>query len=70
MTPERRWELEQKSKTFCILGIFACFSSSADFCKINVFKISFWTTIRMSNSLDPGQAGHFVGQPDLDLNCL
>ena len=26
-------------------------------------------TIRLSNSLDPDQAGHFVG-PDLGLNCL
>ena len=25
--------------------------------------------IRMSNSLDPDQAGHFV-EPDLDPNCL
>ena len=29
----------------------------------------FFNTIRVSNSLDPDQALHFVG-PDLDPNCL
>ena len=32
-------------------------------------KISFRNAIRMSNSLDPDQARHFVG-PDLGPNCL
>ena len=43
---------------------------SVDFFKINFFKKkSFRNTIRVSNSLDPNQARHFVG-PDLDPNCL
>ena len=32
-------------------------------------KKSFRNTIRVSNNLDPDQAGHFVG-PDLDPKCL
>ena len=32
-------------------------------------KNSFWNTIRVSNSLDPDQARHFVG-PDLGPYCL
>ena len=32
-------------------------------------KISFENTIRVSNSLDPEEARHFVG-PDLDQNCF
>ena len=32
-------------------------------------KKTFRNTIRVSNSLDPDQARHFVG-PDLDPNCL
>ena len=46
------------------------FMSSAD-CFQNqfFFKISFRNTIRMSNSLDPDQAQHFVG-PYLGPNCL
>ena len=39
------------------------------FFKINFFENSSWNTIRVSNSLDPGRARHFVG-PDLGLNCL
>ena len=50
----------------CMLGIF--FLSSAVFFKINFFKYSFWNTIRVSNSLNPDQARHFV-EPDLGLNC-
>ena len=66
--------------TFCQLGIFSCFLSSAKLfssrffvvCHV-IFKLSskksFRNTIRVSNSLDPDQDQHNVG-PDLDLNCL
>ena len=43
--------------------------SSADFKKIIVSNYSFRNTIRVSNSLEPDQARHFVG-PDLGPNCL
>ena len=54
------------SHKLCMLGI-VCFISSADF----LFKINFFfqnilsdrNTIRVSNSWDPDQGGHFVG-PD------
>ena len=36
---------------------------------ILLWMLDFFNTIRVSNSLDPDQALHFVG-PDLDLNCL
>ena len=45
------------------------------FCRLLIFsksifsKNSFWNIIRVSNSLDPDQALHFVG-PDLGPNCL
>ena len=39
------------------------------FSKLTFLKNSFKNTIRVSNSLDPDQARHFVG-PDLDPNCL
>ena len=39
------------------------------FFKINFFKSSFINTIKLSNSLDPDQARHYVG-PDLGTNCL
>ena len=43
---------------------------SSDFFSKSFFsKTSFRNTIRMSNSLDPDQAPHFVG-PDLGPNCL
>ena len=46
------------------------FLSYADFFKNQLFsKNSFRNTISVSNSLDPEQAGHFVG-PVLDPNCL
>ena len=46
------------------------FWSSADFFfKINFFKKNFKDTIRVSISLDPDQARHFVSA-DLDPNCL
>ena len=34
-----------------------------------VWMLDFFNTIPMSNSLDPDQAGHFVG-PDMGTNCL
>ena len=56
--------------TICLLGNFSCFLSSADFFQNQLFfKNSFRNTIRVSNSLDPDQARHFVG-PDLGPNCL
>ena len=39
------------------------------FFKINVSKIYFRNTIRVSNSLEPDQDRHYVG-PDLGPNCL
>ena len=44
---------------FCIVIFF----------KIDYFKRTFSNTFRVSNSLDPDQARHFVG-PDLGPNCL
>ena len=56
--------------SLCILGIFHAFLSSADcFLKPTFSKNSFKNTIRVSNSLDPDQARHFVG-PDLGPNSL
>ena len=44
--------------------------SSADFfSKLTIYRNSFRNTIKVSNSLDPDQAQHFVG-PDLGTNCL
>ena len=51
-----------------LMGNFACFLLSADFSQ-NLFFNSFRITIRVSNSLDPDQAQHFV-EPDLGPNCL
>ena len=45
------------------------FSYSDFFSKSTSSKISFKNTIRVSNSSDPHQAGHFVG-PDVGPNCL
>ena len=39
------------------------------FFKINIFLKKIRNTIRVSNTLDPDQARHFVG-PDLGPNCL
>ena len=66
--------------TRCMLGNFACFFFViCGFLFLNFFfqknlsgifsKKSFRNTIRVSNSLDPDQARHFVG-PDLGPNCL
>ena len=52
------------------MGNFQAFLSSADFFSKSTFsENSFRNTIRVSNSLDPGQARHFVG-PDLGPNRL
>ena len=49
---------------------FSHFLSSADFfSKLTFSKNYFRNTIRKSNSMDPGQAQHFV-QPDLNPNCM
>ena len=56
--------------THFILGHFFMF-----FCRLLIFfkssfsKNSYKNTIRVSNSLGPDQAQHFVG-PDLGPNCL
>ena len=53
-----------------MLGNLHASLSSADFFPKSSFsKISFRNTIRVTNSLDPDQARHFVG-PDLGPNCL
>ena len=55
-----------------MLGNFACFLFSVDFFLKLTFskkKKSFRNTIRVSNSLDPDQAWHFV-EPDLGPNHL
>ena len=44
------------------------FLSPADFSKLIFSKNYFSNYIRVSNSLDPDQARHFVG-PDLGPNC-
>ena len=48
---------------------FMLFCRLLIFFKINFFINSLRNTIRVSNSLDPDQARHFVG-PDLGPNCL
>ena len=54
-------------QTLVILHVFL---SSADFFSKSTFsKNCSRNTIRVSNSLDPDQAGHFVG-PGLGPNCL
>ena len=57
--------------TLCLLGNFAYFLTSADFFHNQLFQKFFqeYGTIRVSNSLDPDQARHFVG-PDLGPNYL
>ena len=53
-----------------ILVICHDFLLSAEFIQTPLFqKISPWSTIRVSKSLDPDQARHFVG-PDLGPNSL
>ena len=51
-----------------MLGNFSCFC----FCRLKDLRIKFFQknlSVRVSNSLDPDQDGHFVG-PDLGPNCL
>ena len=62
--------------TICMLGNFACFFVVYGFFfffffffKLTFSKTSIGNTIRVSNSLNPDQARHFVG-PDLGPNCL
>ena len=50
--------------TICLLGKFCIL-----FSKLAFLKNSFRNTIRVSNSVDPDQARHFVG-PDMGPNCL
>ena len=52
-----------------MLGTLHAFLSSVDFSKLTFSKKSFRNTIRVSNSLDPDQARHFV-ELDLGPNCL
>ena len=54
--------------SFEFVHLLHAFKSSADFIIIIFFKSS-RNTIRLSNSLEPDQARHFVG-PDLGSNCL
>ena len=63
---------KQAIKALCMLSNFACFSVVrlvGFFSNSTFLGNSFKSTIRMSSSLDPDQARHFVG-PDLDPNCL
>ena len=56
----------------CLHAVKICllFLSSVDFFLNNLFqKKSFRNTIKVSKSLDPDQAQHFV-RPDLGPNCL
>ena len=52
-----------------MLGNFSWFCFHVVFFKINLLENSFRNTIRVSNSLDPDQARHFV-RPDLGPKCL
>ena len=45
----------------CMLGNFTCFCRLLIFLKINFLKKSFRNAIKVSGSLDPDQARHFVG---------
>ena len=48
-----------------MLGIVSCSCCRLPTLKKNLFR----NTIRVSNSLDPDQDGHYVG-PELGPNCL
>ena len=55
---------------FCLLSNLArFFVACLFFFKINISENSFRNTMRVSNSVDPDQAQHFVA-PDLVPNCL
>ena len=56
--------------TLCLLGNFACLLSSANLIFRNQLSQNYFrNTIRVSNSLDPDQARHYVG-PDQGSNCF
>ena len=56
--------------TLCMLGNFTWVFLFFWFFQNNIYEKFFHTnTIRVSSSLDPDQARHFVG-PDLGPNCL
>ena len=58
------------SLTLCLLDYLSCFCRLLIFLPKSFFqKKSFRNIIRVSNSLGPGQARHFVG-PDLGPNFL
>ena len=46
-----------------------CEINSAFCVSLYLSPVNLFNSIRVSNSLNPAQAWHFVG-PDLDLNCL
>ena len=70
LKPVKHEHLLRPSLTLCLLGNIACFFLSAEFFQKTTFsKNSLRNIIRVSNSLDPDQAGHSVG-PDLDVNCF
>ena len=54
-----------------MLKLSILYMQSANFFrqKLNFSINSFKNTIKVSNSLDPDQSGHYVG-PDLGPNCL
>ena len=52
-----------------MLGNFSCFFCLLIFSNISFLGNSFHNAIRVSNSLDPDRARHFVG-PDLGPNGL
>ena len=59
-----------KKLTICMQVNFACFFVFCCFFQNQLFqKIISRIPTKESNSLDPGQARHFVG-PDLDPICL
>ena len=67
---EAKKQTEEYWFTLCLQGNFSCFFVGCWFFSKSTFsKNSFWNTIRVSNSLDPDQARHFVG-PGLGPNCL
>ena len=61
----------QHELTLCLLSKFHafCLLICLFFSKSTFSKNSFWNTIRVSNSLDPEMAQHFV-EPDLGPNSL
>ena len=66
-----RFSHKYASLTLCMLGNFACFLVICGFFFLNQLfkKKTLQNIIRVSNSLDPDQARHFV-RPDLGPGCL